>query len=204
MQFVHLYLQPILQNGCRMDVLKEFSLPIKGLKNGFHSFSFQVGAAFFQAFETAPIQNGQFDVTVEMDKREGFFELTFDFDGTMETMCDRCTASIDMPFGDTQYLTVKYSAETQEEDADIVFIHPDAHEFNLAQYIYEFICLAEPLHKVYNCENDDPRPCDLTVLQKLEENNKRLGDAPDDSELKKNLEIKSNPFEELKNLFNHN
>lgn len=178
-----------------MNPFKEFSLPIKGLKNGYHTFQFQIDKTFFACFEAPPIQDGSFDVTVEMDKRDSFFELTFDFDGVMRTECDRCTASIELPFGDTQPLVVKMSEELQDEDADVVFIHPDAHEFNVAQYIYEFICLAEPLHKVYDCENDDPRPCDFAILEKI---------TPSVSEEENQEDLVKNPFQDLKNLFNKN
>ncbi len=177
-----------------MNTLKEFSLPIKGLKNGFHTFNFQIDKTFFALFESAAIQNGSFDVTVELDKRDSFFELTFDFDGVMQAECDRCTASIELPFGDTQTLVVKVSEEEQNENADVVFIDPDAHEFNVAQYIYEFICLAEPSLKVYDCENDDPRPCDFDVLNKIKPS---VSDNNTDDSAK-------NPFQDLKNLFNKN
>ena len=177
-----------------MNTFKEFSLPIKGLKNGYHTFNFQIDKTFFTHFEGSTIQNGVFDVTVEMDKRDSFFELTFDFDGTMQTACDRCTTMIELPFGDTQTLIVKMTQEEQNENADIVFIHPDAHEFNVAQYIYEFICLAEPFLKVYDCENDDPRPCDFDVLNKITPS---VSDETSEDTVK-------NPFQDLKNLFNKN
>jgi uncharacterized protein len=178
-----------------MNPFKEFSLPIKGLKNGHHTFNFQIDKTFFAHFEASPIQNGSFDVTVEMDKRDSFFELTFDFDGSMHTECDRCTASIEMPFGDTQMLIVKRSEEEAVEDADVVFLHPDAHEFNVAQYIYEFICLAEPFNKVYDCENDEPQPCNFDILDKI---------AAASIREEKTEDTVKNPFLDLKNLFNKN
>ena len=178
-----------------MDTFKEFSLPIKGLKNGFHAFNYQIDQAFFERFEGSIIQNGSFDVTVEMDKRDSFFELTFDFDGSVQTACDRCTASIELPFGDTQKLVVKMSEEEHDEDSDIVFIHPDAHEFNIAQYVYEFICLAEPFNKVYDCENDEPKPCDFDVLNKI---------TPLSVSEEISKDAVKNPFLDLKNLFNKN
>ncbi len=177
-----------------MNTLKEFSLPIKGLKNGFHTFTYQIDESFFALFEASAIKNGWFDVTVEMDKRDSFFELTIDFDGAIQAQCDRCTAAIELPFGDTQALVVKISEEGVSEDADVVFIAPDAHEFNVAQYIYEFICLAEPFLKVYDCENDDPKPCDFDVLNKI---------TPSVSTHNTDDAVK-NPFQDLKNLFNKN
>ena len=177
-----------------MDKFKEFSLPIKGLKNGTHEFDFQIEPDFFKNFENSPIQNGHFDVHLTMDKRDAFFELVFDFDGSIDAECDRCTAPIQLHFGDSQYLTVKHSIATQDEDAEVVFISPEAPDFNVAQYIYEFICLSVPYHKVYDCENDDPQPCDFTILN-------RIVDAP--SVIEEEIEEKTgkNPFDDLKKIF---
>jgi uncharacterized protein len=177
-----------------MEKFKEFSLPIKGLKNGVHEFDFEIGDDFFKNFEGSPIQKGNFDVHVTLDKRDTFFELVFDVDGFVHTECDRCTANIELPFGDSHYLTVKQSLEENEEDAEVVYISPDDHIFNLAQYIYEFICLSVPYNKVYDCENDDPRPCDMEILRRIE-------GTPSVSEAEKPIQ---NPFDNLKNLFNSN
>ena len=38
----------------------------------------------------------------------------------------------------------------------------------MAKYIYEYIVLSLPLIKVYDCENDDPLPCDEELLERLE------------------------------------
>jgi uncharacterized protein len=177
-----------------MEKFKEFSLPIRGLKNGVHEFDFTIDANFFKEFEGSPIENGEFDVHLTMDKRDAFFELVFDFDGTIETECDRCTAPIALPFGDTHYLTVKHSIETQDEDAEIVFISPDTSHFNVAQYVYEFICLSVPFHKVYDCENDDTPPCDFTVLD-------HIADSAAIEAAEEAAQTSKNPFDDLKNLF---
>jgi uncharacterized protein len=179
-----------------MTVLKEYTLPIQGLKNGIHRFNYAVDAAFFTHFEGSPIQNGRFDLSVELDKRDSFFELSFDFKGTTQTECDRCTANIQLPFGGSEKLVVKRTQEDIEEDTDIVFLSPDAHEFNIAQYVYEFICLSMPFNKTYDCDRENPKPCDTEIL-------KLLGflDAPSVPEAKTD---KKNPFDGLKNMFNDN
>jgi uncharacterized protein len=179
-----------------MSALKQYTLPIQGLKNGIHRYKFDVDAAFFTHFEGSPIENGRFDLTVELDKRDSFFELNFDFEGFASTECDRCTAPIQLPFGGAQKLIVKRTQEDIDEDIDIVYLSPDAHEFNIAQYVYEFICLSMPFNKTYDCDSDNPKPCDTNIL-------KLLGflDTPSVSEEKID---KKNPFDGLKNMFNDN
>lgn len=176
-----------------MGNLKEFSLPIKGLKNGVHEYDFEIGSDFFKNFESSPVEEGNFTVHLTLDKRDSFFELSFDIDGTIRTECDRCTATIDLPVVDSQYLTVKYSIEEKEEDAEIAYITHDTSEFNIAKYIYEYISLAVPFHKAYDCENDNPMPCDFDVLN-------RINPTPSVSESEP-VEKKKNPFDDLKELF---
>lgn len=178
-----------------MKNLKEFSLPIKGLKNGVHEFEFEINQDFFKNFEGSPIDSGNFNVHLTFDKRDSFFELVFDIVGTVRTECDRCTASIELPIDDSQYLTVKYSIEEKEEETEIAYITHDTSEFNVAKYIYEFICLAVPYHKVYDCENDDPLPCDFDVLN-------RITPTPSVSDDIEPVDEKKNPFDDLKKIFN--
>jgi uncharacterized protein len=179
-----------------MAILTEYTLPIYGLKNGIHRYEYEVDAAFFAHFEGSPIQNGRFELVVELDKHDSFFELQFDFDGSTHTECDRCTANIQLPFGGSEKLIVKRTNEDIEEDIDIVVISPDAHEFNIAQYVYEFICLSMPFNKTYDCDKENPKPCDTKIL-------KLLGflDAPTVEEDKSD---KKNPFDGLKNIFSEN
>jgi uncharacterized metal-binding protein YceD (DUF177 family) len=179
-----------------MSALKQYTLPILGLKNGIHRYKFDVDAAFFAHFEGSPIQNGRFDLAVELDKRDSFFELSFDFEGVTETECDRCTATIQLPFGGSEKLIVKRTQEDIEEDVDIVFLSPDAHEFNIAQYVYEFICLSMPFNKTYDCESDNPKPCDTKILALL-----GFLDIPSVLEEEND---KKNPFDGLKNMFSEN
>ncbi len=181
-----------------MDALKEFIIPIKGLSNSIYRYTFHVKPNFFAHFENTEIENGFFDVDVVLDKRPSFFEMTFEIKGKFRTDCDRCTASIELPLFSSQHLTVKMSEEKVEEDAEIAYIHPDTSHFNVAKYIYEFILLSMPLNRTYECEKENPRPCDMTVLKFLEKSSES---EEKEAEKKKNTG-KINPFDDLKTLFN--
>ena len=178
-----------------MNALKEFIIPIKGLSNIIYRYAFHITPEFFSNFENSEIQKGIFDVDLVMDKRVGFFELTFNIKGKFSTDCDRCTASIELPISASQHLTVKMSEETVDEDSEIIFIHPDTSHFSVARYVHEFIILSMPFNRVYDCEKDNPRPCDMKVLEILEKNSVQE---------KKIIDPKKNPFDDLKNMFNDN
>lgn len=181
-----------------MDALREFSIPIKGLKNGLHQFEFEIDRLFFKKFDNSPITSGNFEVWLDLSKHTSFLELTFEFEGSVEAVCDRCLADIDLPIRGVEFLTVKITPEPKEEEADIVYILPEESEFNVAKYIYEYICLALPSVMLYDCEQDEDVPCDFGVLQKLEENIvKQTPSVAAD----KDSDNAENPFTDLKKLF---
>ena len=164
--------------------LSEFSIPLLGLKKEHYVFDFQLDKSFFTAFEDSYIQDGAVKVNLELEKKTSHLELNFDFEGTVKTECDRCTASIDLPVEGTEQIIAKYSEETQEDEDEIIFIHPETSELNVAQYIYEYINLAIPIRKVYDCENDENPPCDFATLNFLEnQSDSTDGNSDDDDDV---------------------
>lgn len=157
----------VFEKGLNMNALKEFMLPIKGLRQEHYEFDFQLDKSFFSCFESSVVADGDISVYLELDNRPGFFELKFDFEGTVKTECDRCLAGINLPVEGNAKLIVKYSEEEQEDNDEIVFIHPDTASFNVAPYIYEYISLAIPFTRTYDCENDENPPCDFELLDKI-------------------------------------
>lgn len=151
-----------------MSGLVPYSLPIQGLNNGIHEYAFHIDREFFQCFENSPVTEGDIDLTLILDKRPTMLLLEFDFAGTIRTECDRCLAEIDLPVDGVEQLAVKYSEETELEEADVIFIHPESEELNVAQFIYEYIILAIPMIKVYDCSEENPPVCNQEMLELLE------------------------------------
>ena len=157
-----------------MDRLVSYSLPIKGLQNGIHEFIFHVDGDFFGHFEHSPVQIADIELTLVLDKRPGMLTLEFDFSGTIDTECDRCLAPIHLPVSDCQVVMVKYSEEEEQEDADVIFIHPETTSLDVSGYVYEFIVLSIPMIKTYDCQEENPPVCDQEMLLLLEQGNEPL------------------------------
>jgi uncharacterized protein len=151
-----------------MNVLGHFSVPYKGLGNGTHHLNFTVDSAFFKEFEDSHIDNGNFNVDVELDKRDEHSILNFSIEGESKTSCDRCLAQIQLPIQGSFELHVKVGENGGSND-EIMFIHPDTSIINLAQVVYEFILLSMPIIKVYDCDMESNPPCNFKVLDKLDE-----------------------------------
>ena len=150
-----------------MKVLNEFKIPIIGMRQDHYQFDFQIDKSFFEAFDEPLYTNGDLKVTVMLNKQVGMIELDFIVKGKMLTECDRCLADIYIPVADEQHLIVKYSEEEQLEEDEIVYIHPDTPVLDLSQYVYEYICLAVPFIKTYDCEAETTPPCDQAMLAYL-------------------------------------
>jgi len=150
-----------------MNVLDHFSVPYKGLGNGIHHLKFNVDSEFFKKFEDSHIDNGNFEVDVELDKRHDHSILLFDIKGKTKTNCDRCLSAIKLPMQGSFKLHVKYGEDEGSND-EIMFIHPETSVLNLAQIVYEYILLSMPIIKIYDCKNEKSPPCNFDVLEKLE------------------------------------
>ena len=174
-----------------MDTLVEYLIPIIGLKVGSHSFDFQVDNAFFAHFPDSLIKEGSFKVQLEIDKRFDLYEMNFSFEGTTKADCNRCLATVDFPIKGTSRMIVKF-AEEFTEDVDVIYIPIKTETLNVAKYVYEYLCLAVPYVKIFDCEVEKNRPCDLEMLTLLNQEDEEAG-----KESTKN----SNPvWDQLKNI----
>lgn len=151
-----------------MENLKQFSIPIRGLGEGSHRFDFQVDQFFFQHFEQSEIEQGQFNIQIDIYKQAEMFDMNFRIEGKCASSCDRCLADIQLPVQAEYHLVVK-RGEDLKPDPEVLYVDLDSSELNLAGTIYEYIHLSLPIQKIYECEEEDPRPCDDDVLDKLEQ-----------------------------------
>lgn len=151
-----------------MDALIPYTIPIKGLRYGLHQFDFYIDGSFFQPFEASPVSEGNIHLSLQLEKKSDLYILQFDFEGTVRTECDRCLAMINLPIQDSQRLLVKLHESEVAEEADVIFIHPEEQQLDVSKYVYEYIILAIPASKVYDCVSEEYRPCNFEILRYLE------------------------------------
>ena len=175
-----------------MRALTHFSVPIKGLKDGGHHYQIVIENDFFKKFEKSIVKKGSFQIDIELLKKSNHIEIDFIIEGTMKTDCDRCLANIDLPVEGNHKLIVKFTVDEINNEEEVWAITYDTHELNLDKAIYEFVNLSVPLIKRYDCEFEDPRPCNLKATNYLDRESEEEEDD-DDNE--------GNPFAEaLKNI----
>lgn len=169
-----------------MRALTHFSVPIKGLKDGIHHYQLLIEDDFFKKFEKSIVKKGSFQIEIELNKKSNHLEIDFTIDGTMKTDCDRCLAKIDLPIEGDHKLLVKFTVDEINNDEEVWAITYDTHELDLDKAIYEFVNLSVPLIKRYDCEYEDPRPCNLKATDYLD-----WGDEEDE---KNDDDDEGNPF----------
>ena len=151
-----------------MKELKAYRIAVKGLSIGIHLFQFEVDERFFACFEDAPLKDASFQVELTFDKRSNFYMLRFDIEGKMHTTCDRCMAEIDLPLRGQYDLVVRLEEEGDLDDPDVIYLDPAEDYLDISHVLYDFVNLTVPLHKTYDCQLEDPKPCDEEALKFLE------------------------------------
>jgi len=152
-----------------MKAFKQYEIPISGMKIGVHEIDYVVDWRFFEQFEESQVKQGHFDVKVLLDKQSDHWVVTFDIQGHLDTECDRCLAPISLPIGNLNTVIVKYDEDDDPpiENEDILYVSRDMHTWNIAELIYEFILLCVPIKRVYDCESENVKPCDMKMLKRL-------------------------------------
>ncbi len=147
-----------------MEALKEYTIPLSGLKPEDHIYRYVVDAEFFKHFENSPIDQGRFEIEILLDRKVDMAVIVFDIKGSYACSCDRCLAEIDLPIRHRTQLILKF--EVGEDSDEVIYLDPKTSEWNASRVIFELISLAKPLTNVYDCRGEQ---CDFDVLKKLEE-----------------------------------
>ncbi|MBA3663981.1 MAG: DUF177 domain-containing protein [Bacteroidetes bacterium] len=144
----------------------QYIIQFAGLPVGIHEFEFDVTDKFFTSIESSEIQRANLHVLAILTKQNNLLQMSFEINGTVGVECDRCLKDFDFPVEAEEVLVIKHG--NPDESTDEILVIPEGEdEFDVAQYIYEYIVLALPVRKV-PCELDEESfKCDYETLEKL-------------------------------------
>jgi len=146
-----------------------YSIPLTGLKEGKHSFEFEIGDDFFDSFENSEVKRGELKAIVSLDKSSAHIELQIDVRGKVEVACDRCLDRFYMPLSSSNWLYIKQGKEWDKDDPDMITMPLDAHEIDLSQFFYEYIHLALPIKRIHPDDKKGRSTCNPVMIRKLED-----------------------------------
>lgn len=132
-----------------MMKLKEYSIPFSGLKQGKHSFEYNINNEFFESFEYNEFNDANIYIEVQLNKMSTMLELEMKAEGKVNVFCDVSSEAYDQPINSTLELVVKFGEEYNDENEEILIIPYGEHQVNISQYLYEMLVLAVPSKRVH-------------------------------------------------------
>lgn len=146
-----------------------YYIPVRGIKEGHHSFEFDIRKEFFELFEVSEIKEGELTALATLERFPSHIDLEIKISGFVRISCDRCLEMFNQPVECENRLLVKFGHEPDNSDPDIITLPFDENELDLKQYIYEFIHLALPIQRFHPDDDTGESTCNPAMIQKLKE-----------------------------------
>ena len=150
-----------------MKPLKEFDISFTGMKPGNYQFEYHIDKKFFEAFNFEEYLNSDVDVVLDFVKKTNMLELHFSSKGNVEVPCDITTEVYEQPVEGDLNLVVKFGAEYNDDEDELLILPFEEYHINVAQYIYEMIVLAMPSKRIHPGIADGTLKSE--ILERLEE-----------------------------------
>jgi len=153
--------------GQTVDYLKHFTIPFRGLKPGVHQYDYQVDKRFFERIEYAEVSNGNLKVELELTKQERMLIFDFTITGYVEVDCDRCLGKFNQDIEGSEKLFVKFGEEWEEESDDVIIIPEGEYQFDISEYLYEYIILLLPMQRIHPDDENGETTCDQDMVDRI-------------------------------------
>jgi uncharacterized metal-binding protein YceD (DUF177 family) len=159
-----------------MSGRREFDIAFVGLKPGVHEFEYDVDEKFFAEYPDQDFHNIHAKVRMKLEKNTSFMILKFAVGGTADVICDRCGNPLHQQLWDDYEVLIKLvddpeKMNNEEEDPDVYYISRGESHINVESYIYEFITLSIPTHRMCSAEEFGGPTCNKEVLDMLKKMN---------------------------------
>jgi uncharacterized metal-binding protein YceD (DUF177 family) len=151
---------------------RDFEIAFVGLKPGLHSFEYEIDDRFFEEFGSQDFSNIKVQIRLKLEKNSGFMILKFEVGGMVEVQCDRCGNRLPMELWDEFEVLVKMTDDAEkmnqeEEDPDVYYISRTESHLDVKKWIFEFVILSIPMHKMCKESEIGGPYCNKEVLAKL-------------------------------------
>jgi uncharacterized metal-binding protein YceD (DUF177 family) len=144
-----------------------YDIPLSGLKEGSHTYDFEVDRDFFDGYEAAEIRECELKIHTILLKRSAHMELSISLQGRVMIECDRCLELYWQEVESENMLLIKYGDQWEEVDDEVVMIPYGDSSFDLSQFIYEFAHLALPMQRVHPDSITGEGSCDPAMLDRI-------------------------------------
>jgi uncharacterized metal-binding protein YceD (DUF177 family) len=148
--------------------LKQFTIVIAGLSDGFHNFEFILENHFFKSIDDSDVCDGNLTAKIRLEKRHYILIFDVNIEGKVEVQCDRCLDNYSQPIVFKGKLYAKYGlVEEENENEDVIFITREDTEIDLSNYMYESVMLSIPYKRLHPKNKSGNIGCNPEMIEKL-------------------------------------
>ncbi len=165
-----------------MKALKGYTIQFVGLKEGEHTFKYDIDKSFFDHFEYEDFNEVSVVIDLIFIKKSTLLQLNFKASGSVNVDCDVTNEPYDEVIEDEFELVVKFGEDYNDDNDEILVIPHGEYELNVAHYIYELVVLALPNKRVHPGVEDGTLKSE--ILDKLNE----MSISSDQKETEKNID----------------
>ena len=132
-----------------MGKFSAYKVELAQLPKGKFSQDFVCDTQFFKNMENSDVVNASVDVHLDLDNRNGLYDMKFTFKGLVQVPCDRCLDPIDIEI-DTGYDIMVEYGDSYDDASDNLLIIPSSNPYlNVAYMLYDTILLSIPMRHVH-------------------------------------------------------
>lgn len=132
-----------------MGKFTSYSLPLKSLPKGEHTFTFKLGKQFFVDMESTDIRDAGLTADVTVRHGNDIYDLDFRVTGDITLLCDRCLDEMSWPIDATYQVMVKYGDAYRDDNDKLLEIPSSVNDLNVAYMLYDTVSLAIPIKHVH-------------------------------------------------------
>ncbi len=148
----------------------DYSIPLRSLPNGNHTFSFNCEDSLFTRVENALADGCNLHVEAIVHKNDEMMTVDFNISGTVRVQCVVCLDTFDFPIEDCNgRMTFRLSDHYEEVDDELVIVDDKEERLDLAQWIYEMTAVMIPINPEHPLDENGLSTCNQDMLDKLDE-----------------------------------
>ena len=130
------------------EFIKKYSVEIPKLEFGENREAFEIDSSFFDAFEHAPIADGDVNVEANFYRHKRHLEARLLFQGEITLRCDRCLEPYPYPIDFKTLVIYSYDEDLDFGTDEVVVIDEDNPILDLSRDLFDFVSLQVPLRRV--------------------------------------------------------
>jgi len=152
--------------------MNEYIITIGGIKEGVHSFTFEIKDSFFKAFSQSEIRSANIIAAVLLEKENSKLALSIRLNGKVNRLlCDICAEEISIDISSITKMMIKETSENLESTDEVIYINSNENELSIEHLLFELITLSLPNRREHPANDDGTTNCNTEMINLIDKYN---------------------------------